>query len=145
MTHLLWWALFFGLFIILELSSPGFFFFLSFAVGALAAATASLLSVPLSVELGIFGVVSVGAFLFLKRVAARVAHQNKIRTNVYALQGKKGVVVDQITPLTRGWIKIEGELWAAAPADNMSIEKDSVVEVVSTAGSHVKVKKLDLL
>jgi inner membrane protein len=143
MTDLAWWGLFFGLCIVLELSSPGYFFFLSFATGALAAATVAWFDVPVMVEAGVFVVVSLAAFFFLRRVAARVAQEGTVKTNVYALEGKKGVVIDLITPLERGWIKVDGEMWAAAPCDDHPLEKGSIVVVVSVAGSHLRVKKVD--
>ena len=142
MIPLVWWGLFFGLFIILELSSPGYFFFLSFAVGSLAAALVSLVSSSLTVQLFACCVVALTAFFFLRRFAAQVALTGTVQTNVYALPGKKGIVIDTITPLHRGWIKIDGEIWAAAPLENVSIEKDAIVEVVSIVGSHLRVKQI---
>ncbi len=143
MTSLTWWGLFFGLCIFLELSSPGYFFFLSFSVGALAAALVAWFNVATAVQGGVFLGVSALIFLMLRSYAARLAQEESVKTNVYALQGKKGVVLEQIAPFTRGWIKVDGEIWAAVPYDDSSIEKGALIEVVDSAGSHLKVKQID--
>ncbi len=140
MTRLLLWSLLCGLCIIVELSSPGLFFFLSFAIGALAALGAAWLELSPVVEVGLFLGVSVVAFMVL-RMLARYIGKEAVQTNVYALQGKKGVVLATITPLERGWVKIDGEIWAAAPVGNCSFEKDEIVEVHSISGAHVKVRR----
>lgn len=144
MTSLAWWGLFFGLCLLLELSSPGYFFFLSFSIGALAAAGVAWYDLALALQGGVFIGVSTLAFLLLRRYVARIEQKNAVKTNVYALQGKKGVVIDEISPLTRGWIKVEGELWAAMPCDESIIEKGAIVKVTGSAGSHLTVKKLDI-
>jgi membrane protein implicated in regulation of membrane protease activity len=140
MTIFMLWSLLFGLCIVLELSSPGFFFFLSFALGALAAAGIAWFELSIVVEMVLFFGVSAVSFMVLRWYARHIG-KKEVRTNVYALKGKKGVVLADITPLERGWVKIDGETWAAAPFDDCSFEKGTIVEVVSISGAHVKVRK----
>ena len=140
MTTLVLWSLLCGLCIIVELGSPGLFFFLSFALGALVAAGVSLMGLSSLVEVVVFLGVSVLSFFVLRWYAKHTGKEN-VQTNIYALKGKKGVVLAQITPLKRGWVKIEGETWAAAPVDNCSYDKGEIVQIVSVSGAHVKVRK----
>ncbi len=143
MTMLLWWGLLFGLCILLELSSPGYFFFLSFSIGAFVALVSTWFGVSLKAALVIFLGVSVVSFILLRYYASWLVHKKKFETNVYALPGKKGVVLSQIDPFARGWVKLDGEVWAAMSQDETSIEKDAVIEVMRSLGSHVIVKKID--
>ncbi len=143
MNNLAWWGLFFGLCLFLELSSPGYFFFLAFSMGALAAVGVTWFQLGTTIQGSVFLGVSALSLLILRRYAARIAKEGYVKTNVYALQGKKGVVLEQVTPLTRGWIKVDGETWAALPYNDISIDKGAIIEVVSSAGSHLKVKKLE--
>ena len=140
MTTVVLWSLMFGLCIIFELSSPGLFFFLSFAIGALAAAGISWFEFSPLVEIGLFLGVSAVSFMVL-RWYARHTGKEEVHTNIYALKGKKGVVLVRITPLEKGWVKIEGETWAAVPVDACIFEEGSIVEIVSVSGAHVKVRK----
>lgn len=74
----------------------------------------------------------------MKRISKDSMHQS----NVYALQGKKAIVTETISSCKRGWVKVENELWAASPVGDELIHKGEMVEVVSNAGSHLKVKKI---
>lgn len=143
MSMILWWALFFGLCLVLELSSPGYFFFLSFSAGALVAAITAWYEVALPLQSVLFLSVSAGTFFLLRSYVARIEQKSQIKTNVYALHGKKGVVLADISLLSKGWIKVDGETWAALPYDDAPIEKGSIVKVVGSAGSHLTVKKLE--
>ncbi len=140
MTTLLLWSLLVGLCILFELSSPGLFFFLSFAIGALAAAGVSWFELSPMVEVGLFLSVSAVSFMVLRWYAGRTEKED-VQTNIYALKGKKGVVLVQITPLEKGWVKIEGETWAAASVDACILEEGTIVEILGVSGAHVKVRK----
>jgi membrane protein implicated in regulation of membrane protease activity len=141
MSMLIWWVLLFGLCLLIELSSPGYFFFLSFSLGACGAAGAAWYDTTLFVQGCLFLVIAAASFLFLRRYVMKIEHKGAVRTNVYALQGKKGVVTQEVGPLSRGWVRVEGELWAALPSDSSILSKGTVIQVVGSAGSHLTVKK----
>ncbi len=143
MNNLAWWGLVFVLCLLIELSSPGYFFFLSFSFGAIAALGASWISGNFGLGLGVFLAVSAFSFLVLRRYTVS-SQEDGVKTNVYALKGRKGVVLAKITPYERGWIKVDGETWAALPTDESSIEEGAYIEVVSSAGSHLKVKEIQI-
>lgn len=142
MDTYIWWALVVGLCLALELSSPGFFFFLSFSIGAFAAMMVAALYGVVQVEFAVFLGVSLITFVFLKKYMTTITKRKALQTNVYAFVGKKGTVVSEISSHARGWINIEGEMWSAASVTGVIIEKDALVEVVNNAGSHLIVKKV---
>ncbi len=141
MTSLTWWFILFIVSILLELSSPGFFFFLSLASGAVVASAVSLTSAGLTAEFVSFILTSLIACYVLMRYVRSTSKDTLHSSNVYGLVGKQGVVTETIAPCHKGWVKVEGELWAALSKDE-TIHAGMVVVVLSTAGSHVIVKKI---
>lgn len=140
MDSLSWWGLLCGFCLLIELSSPGYFFFLSFSLGALGALLGTYIGGSLVVQTILFFGVTGISFLLLRRYVAKLAKKASFQTNVYALQGKRGVVVEQVSPFEKGWVKVEGELWAAIPSSEATLEKGVIVEVVSSAGTHLSVR-----
>ncbi len=122
--------------------SPGLFYFLSFSIGLFGAALGAYLGLGITNECMLFFGISVVSFLLLTWLVKRVSKDTLHKSNVYALQGKKGVVTETISSCKKGWIKIEGEIWSAASVDDSMIEKGEMVEVLGSAGSHLKVKKI---
>ena len=144
MDSTVFWLSFFILSLLLEIvASPGLFYFLAFSCGAAAAALAALFNFGLSYEITLFLGVTVASFLLLTRFIKRISKDTLHKSNVYALQGKRAVVTETIASCQKGWVKVDGgEVWAAVGVDDSIIEKGSLVEVVSSAGSHLKVKKI---
>ena len=97
---------------------------------------------PIAYQLLLFALGTVVSFVFLTFVVKRISKDTLHKSNVYALQGKKAVVTETITNCKRGWVDVEGELWSAVALHDETIEKGEMVEVVSSAGSHLKVKKI---
>lgn len=129
---------------LLEMGSPGMFFFLSFSLGAGIAALFSLYANNPTAEFIMFLCASVVSFLLLKRYVKSISKDTFYTTNVYALRGKKAIVTETISSVKRGWVTIDGQIWAASADDESTIEKGSLVLVVNSAGSHLIVKKLDI-
>lgn len=141
MTTITWWFILFILSVLFELTSPGFFFFLSLACGAAVAGGSSLLDIGLTAQFIVFIISSLAAFFLLVRYVRKTSRDTLHSSNVYALVGKQGVVTETIAPCHKGWVKVEGELWAALSKEE-TIHAGMVVEVLSTSGSHVIVKKI---
>ncbi len=143
MTTLIGWLMLFVVSVLFELTSPGLFFFLALSGGALAAALISFTGIGLWGECIVFACLAAVSFFLLMRYVKTTSKNTLHQTNVYALTGKKGIVTESISDCKRGWVKIEGELWSAAPVHAGIIEEGAVVEVVSSMGSHVVVKKIE--
>ena len=141
-TTFLWLIFLIASLLIEILSSPGLFFFLAFSFGAGAAALASWYGVSIVFQCLVFLALSAVSFILLRSIMKRISKDTMHQSNVYALQGKKAIVTETISSCKRGWVKVENELWAAAPVDDELIHKGEMVEVISNAGSHLKVKKI---
>lgn len=130
-------------FLILEIGHPGLFLFLSFFCGSLLALCASLFNFVFLEQL-IAMVIGTGISLLVLGVFLRNTKQlnlyNEPKTNMYALQGKRGYVTKAITALNMGEVKIEREFWAARSVHQQNISEGALIEVVQVSGCHCLVK-----
>lgn len=137
------WLVVAALCLIMEVGNPGLFFFLSFFFGALAATIATVYADSWIAQSVIFFVGTLIALVILKYWVKSYEQDTKVPlTNVYALQGKRGVVIIDITNNQPGQVKISGEIWSARSVHNEHIKVDATVEVVSVHGAHVQVKEV---
>lgn len=136
------WLVIAILFLLLEIGSPGLFYFLSFSFGAALSSVLSMYGVSLMGQSILFLIGSVGALMLLKRFVQKQEQGKKSETNIYALRGKHALVLVAIEPTKFGQIKIGGEQWSARAHDNGHIEAGATVEVVAIRGAHIVVKKL---
>lgn len=138
------WLVIAFLFLLLEMGSPGLFYFLSFFFGGLAAAIATFWTDVALIQIISFFSASIGSVVLLRYVILPILLKGRPqeRTNVYALKGKHGFVVSTITQRKSGFVLLNGTRWAARSVDNELIEKDQAVEVVNVQGTHVIVKKI---
>ena len=130
--------------LIIEGAGPGLVS-IWFSFGALIALLVSFIpGVAWWIELIIFVVVSVATLLALRPVVKRFYKRNNIRTNVDSFVGKRGYVIEDITFLKPGAIKIGDVSWTAIPVDNnQKILENEVIEVVAINGNKLVVKKVE--
>lgn len=129
-------------FLLLELGHPGLFFFLSFSIGALVSSASTLLDASVSAQVVTFFVGSAASFIILSQWVKKTSAPAP-RTNVYALQGKRGIVTAVVSGIESGSVKIGGEIWKARAAhENEIIEIGAAVEIITVRGVHVIVKKV---
>lgn len=138
------WLIIAVLFLFMELTAPGFFFCLSFALGACVAAVAAALELSLIWQC----IVSIGAtllsFLFFK-ICIKKSHLSKTvhessATNIDALIGQDAEVTIELTIHKRGQVKIKGELWPAETLENKVLSKNSFVKIIHIKGNCLVVK-----
>ena len=123
-----------------EMGHPGLFFFLSFSSGAALAALASLIPVDLTIQLIVFFAGTALSFLILRRYVARSIGTSGHRTNVEALVGKRGVVIEQVTSDKPGRVRVGGEAWLARAATaGMDFAEGAEITVVAVRGAHLVV------
>ena len=132
------------LFFILELGNPGLFLFLSFSLGAIVSAMVSIYNESLIVQSLTFLGGTIVALFALRHWLVRTAQptEKNEHTNVYALQGKRGLVVRTIEVDSPGQIKVQGEVWSARSLHGERIEHGEQIEVVQVKGSHLIVQKV---
>ena len=146
MEQYMWiiWLALFVVMLVIEGAGPGLVS-IWFSFGALIALLVSFIpGVAWWIELIIFVVVSVATLLALRPVVKRFYKRNNIRTNVDSFVGKRGYVIEDITFLKPGAIKIGDVSWTAIPIDNNEkILENEVIEVVAINGNKLVVKKVE--
>ena len=113
------------------------FVLLMFAAGALAAAGAAAVGLPLWVQAGVFAAVSGAALAGVRPLIQRHLHRNSDATpmGLAAIEGSAGLVLERIDA-DHGLIKIEGEMWSARPYDaTQVIEPGERVRVIEIKGA----------
>ena len=79
--------------------------------------------------------ISILLILATKPLTDKLTKKDIVPTNVYTLKGKKGIVVEEINPTNgTGQVKVGGEIWSALCDEDLTIEKDTEVEIVRIQG-----------
>ncbi len=123
---------------ILEVFTPGFFIVgigVSMAITSIPAA----LGLPFWVQLLVFGIMILVFFLLVRPLVMKIPHSESKKSGMAALVGKEGVVVEPITTLSGGRVKVGGEVWKAKSSDG--IEKDTIVIVTGVEGVTLSVRR----
>lgn len=110
------------------------FFLASFGAAALITAIPAANDASLSWQLATFAISNAVLLAVLRPLAVRSLYRKSdVRpTNVNALIGQTGTVVDQIHDSHRpGRVKLGGEEWRALSEDGLQLPPDTVVEIVS--------------
>ncbi|MCB9493735.1 MAG: NfeD family protein [Epsilonproteobacteria bacterium] len=133
--------------LLLEISTPGLFFFLSFACGCITAALMAFLAYPFMWQcIGLAGA-TITSFLAMrsyftvsKMTSPTTEEKAPIKTNFHALIGEECVVVKKIEPHKSGQVKVKGEQWAARAKDNVVLHEGTVVLVIGIEGNKLIVQ-----
>ena len=111
-----------------------------FAIGAIVAMFAAIFGAEIWLQAVLFAVVSVICLLSLRPVLKKYLEPKKVKTNIDAIMGKQGVVLEKIDNLNgAGTLKIDGMEWTARSATGETIEKDTVIIVEKIEGVKVLV------
>jgi membrane protein implicated in regulation of membrane protease activity len=136
---LLWTIVFFGC-LIIELSS-GDFYFVCFALGAIASLVLSFFDVSLLTQIFVWAIASVICLVFVRPSLIKRLHNKKERkSNADALIGRSGIVIDTIPANGHGYVQIDGDQWRSISADNTEIPKGTNVTVVDRESIVLTVK-----
>jgi membrane protein implicated in regulation of membrane protease activity len=138
------WLIIAILFLLMEMGSPGLFFFISFFFGGLIAAGGALLLLSIVSQIIIFLIGTIMSLVILRYCVMPFIGKDRPheRTNIYALQGKRGFIVIDIGEKQSGMVKINGSKWAACCINNTIINVGDEVEVIDIRGTHLIVKKI---
>ena len=123
---------------ILEVFTPGFFIV---GIGVSLAITAlfSAMGLPFWVQLLVCGVMILIFFLLVRPLVMKIPHSDSKKTGTAALMGEEGIVVETITRIEGGRVKVGGEVWKAKSDE--TIEKDSLVIVTGVEGVTLNVRR----
>ena len=109
-----------------------------FAVGSLAAMVAAFLGAQVWLQVTIFGVVSVALLLALRPVIKKYINPKHTRTNIDAVIGTEGIVIEAIDNLAgTGRVKLGGMEWSARSTSGENIAPNTVVKVDRIEGVKV--------
>ena len=101
-----------------------------FAVGALVALVASLLGGQLWLQLVLFFVVSAGLLACLRPMAKKYFKPKLTKTNVDAVIGTQGYIIDAVDNLNgKGRVKLGAVEWTARSSDGSEIAEGTLVTV----------------
>lgn len=126
-----------------EIFTAGFFM-LPFGLGAATAALLAFLGVDVLWQTLVFIGVSTVAFLLLRRLAERITHEPPEKMGVDRLIGKRGIVIEELTPNSPvGQIRVDREEWRADAPGRGLVPVGTHVQVTGIEGTHLLVNVLD--
>ena len=107
-----------------------------FAAGALAATLAAALGAPLFLQVALFLIVSVLVLIFIRPYAVKYFNQEREKTNVDSMIGRKGIVTGRIDNLQAcGQVTVNGMEWTARSAvEDQVIPEGAVVCIRDVQG-----------
>lgn len=107
-----------------------------FAGGALVAALASLLHLPIFIQVILFLVVSGLLLYFTRPLAVKYFNKDRVRTNAESLVGRQAIVISEIDNLQGiGQVSVGGMEWTArSKRDDTPLPVGAVVIVLAING-----------
>lgn len=118
-----------------------------FSVGALCALAVSYFVDNVFIQILVFALVSGLLLLVATKKLIRMDRSDEVNaltgidTNIMAVVGKKGMVLNKISPYKPGLVKVKGEDWTAVSKTYEAIEAGCEVEVVAVEGVKLVVVK----
>lgn len=121
--------------LIAEIFTTGFLIFW-FSVGALIAMCVSFFTSNIIIQTAVFIISSTILIFATKPFVNKFSKdEDTIKTNVYSIIGKTGIVTQKIDPVhSKGQIKVAGETWSAISSTDIVIPEGSEVEVLEVQG-----------
>lgn len=129
------WLIIFVACIVIEIISMGLTT-IWFAGGALIAAAASALGVPLWLQITLFVLVSLVLLYFTRPIAVKYFNKDRVKTNAESLVGKQAIVISEIDNLQGiGQVTVDGKEWTARTLnEGITLSAGSVVIVRAISG-----------
>lgn len=138
------WLVLFVAMLIIEAIGPALVS-IWFALGAVIALILSFIpEVAWWIEVIVFVVISIATLLALRPILKRYIKRNNYNTNIDGFTGKRGYVIEDITYLKPGAVKIGDVSWTAIPVNkDEKIVENEIIEVVAVNGNKLIVKKVE--
>lgn len=112
-----YWIILFIVLLVVEILTLGLTT-IWFAIGALGAGLASLVTDSLVIQIIVFVVVSVATLIFTRPLVKKHFNNSRVATNANRYIGESGMVIEDINTLTAtGRVEVKGQEWAAKTAD----------------------------
>lgn len=114
-----------------------------FSIGALVAMVLSTFIESIVVQISIFAIISITLLVVSTKYFVDKDKDFKYDTNLQGIVQKKGIVKKEINPYDLGIVTLGGEDWTAISAENIKIEKGTVVKVIKIEGVKLVVSPVD--
>lgn len=139
------WLIIAGICLIAEIFTAGFLIFW-FSIGALITMIVSFFTTNIIIQTTVFIICSTILLFATKPFVKRFSKdEDTVKTNVYSIIGKTGIVTEEIDSLhSKGQIKVGGEVWSAISNIDVVIPKDSEVEILEVKGVKVVVSPIKI-
>jgi membrane protein implicated in regulation of membrane protease activity len=138
------WMIAAVIFFILEIFTPSFFM-ACLGIGCVAGGVVALFSDSVIVQLLLFSVATIAAFVGMRPLMLRYLYNKKtqtVRTNIDSLIGRTARVSERIDPATgQGRVVVDGDDWKAVSDTNTPIEKGEQVEILKLESVVVTVSR----
>lgn len=129
------WLIIAGVCLIAEIFTVGFLIFW-FSIGALIAMVVSFFTTNIIIQTAVF-IISSTILIFATKPFVRKfsKDEDSVKTNVYSIIGKTGIVTEEINSIhSKGQVKVDGEVWSAISDNDTIIPKGSEVEILEVKG-----------
>jgi len=113
-----------------------------FSIGAAAAYIAAQFQLTFEVQLFVFLIVSVLAFLTIRPIAKKFLSSRQQPTNADRYIGQRVTVTETATAEKWGAVKIQGVRWSIRETDGKTVETGETVEIIALEGAKLLVKKV---
>ena len=111
-----------------------------FTIGGGAAAAAAVIA-PIPVQIVVFFVVSIVLLIFTRPILVNKLKVGREKNYTEQLEGKLGLVVEEIKPFNSGQVKVRGIVWTAVgETDQFAAAAGEKVEIVGVEGVKLIVK-----
>jgi len=139
----IFWFILACFFLIAEVGHPGLFFFLPFSLAAFITAIISIWFSSLIIQGICFLATSAAIFFIMHRWLniRKLVQRKDVHTNIDALIGQHGIVIEKISERGTGYVKVNGETWLARSCEGLCIDVGTPIKIVDTRGAHVLVKQ----
>lgn len=134
------WLVLFIVLVLVELMTVNLLT-LWFALGAIASFFVSLVCDNVSLQMGVFVLVSVISLVILRNILMKVKNKKMIPTNLDRVIGDAGIVTEEINPFGIGEVKVDGKRWSAI--SDKKIEVNSKVRILAIEGVKLKCQKIE--
>ena len=112
-----------------------------FTIGAAASAIVAAVGGDIAIQIVIFFVISILLLIFTRPILVKRLKLGREKNYTEQLEGKTGLVIEEIKPFGSGQVKVRGIVWTAVgETEDFAAKKGSIVEIVRVEGVKLLVK-----
>jgi membrane protein implicated in regulation of membrane protease activity len=126
----------------IEIVTVGTLVSIWFSIGAVTAYIAAQFELTFEVQLFVFLIVSVLAFLTIRPIAKKFLSARQQPTNADRYIGQRVTVTETVTAESWGAVKIQGVRWSIREVNGLTAEVGETVEIIALEGAKLLVKKV---